>query len=90
MDKINTAEIMTAIGELRSDIATLRANDENMSKYIYKDLKPDIEALCDKVEDCMTKAEDCYQRNVKWMAATIVSVIIALFGWGALLIRMVI
>ena len=82
-------EIIKAIGSLRKDIAVLRTNEEHMRSYIYKDLKPDIERLCKKVENCMANAEECYHKNIKWMAATIISAIVAMFGWAAWLMRMI-
>ena len=86
MEQNDKEEIIKAIGNLRKDIEVLRTNEGHMRDYIFRDLKPDIEELCDKVENCMAKAEECYQKNIKWMAATIVSAVIALFGWGAWLI----
>ena len=89
MDEKDKEEIIRAIGKLERKIAVLQEKEEHTRGYIDTDLKPDIEKLCEKVENCMASAEECYQRNVKWMAATIVSVVIALFGWGAWLIGMV-
>ena len=86
MEANDKEEIIKAIGKLEKKIAVLQEKEEHTKKYIDNDLKPDIEALCNKVENCMAKAEECYQRNVKWMAATIISAVIALFGWGAWLI----
>jgi uncharacterized membrane protein (DUF106 family) len=89
MEQNDKEEIIKAIGKLEKKIAVLQEKEEHMRDYISNDLKPDIEKLCEKVENCMANAEECYQRNVKWMAATIVSAIIALFGWGAWLIGVV-
>lgn len=74
-------EIIRAIGSLKRDIAVLQEKNEQTEKYIFKDLKPDIENLCDKVESCMEKADECYHKNFKWMVATLLTVIVAMMGW---------
>lgn len=44
------AEILKAIGELKTEVAVLKTKEEGIEKYIYKELKPDIESLCTKIE----------------------------------------
>ncbi|MCK4529309.1 hypothetical protein KAW18_18250 [candidate division WOR-3 bacterium] len=74
-------EIIKAIGSLKAEIAVLKEKHEHTEAYIFKELKPDIEKLCDKVEGCMLKAEECYHKNFKWMVATLLGFILAAFGW---------
>jgi len=79
-------EIIKAIGGLKKDIAVLQEKNEQMEKYIFTDLKPDIENLCDKFESCMEKSNEGYHKNFKWMVATMFTVIIAAMGWLGLAI----
>lgn len=67
-------------------IAELKVKNEHLELYIYKELKPDIERLCDKVTNCMEKAEECSRRNLKWVVATLISVTAGSLGWIAFLI----
>ena len=67
-------------------IAELKVKNEHLELYIYKELKPDIERLCNKVTTCMERAEECSRRNFKWMVATLVSVTAGSLGWIAFLI----
>ena len=83
MEQNDKEEIIKAIGKLEKKIAVLQEKEEHMKDYIFHDLKPDIERLCEKIETCMTNAEECYKRNIKWMAVALVNAIIALFGWAA-------
>lgn len=43
-------EILKAINELTTEVAVLRTKEEGIEKYIYKELKSDIEHLCIKME----------------------------------------
>ena len=67
-------------------IAHLEEKHEHLESYIFKDLKKDIERLCNKVTDCMEKAEECSRRNFKWMVATLISVTAGSLGWIAFLL----
>ena len=71
-------EIIKAIGSLKGDIRVLKEKNDNIEKYIFKDLKTDIEKLCDKVESCMEKADDCYYKNFKWIITTMITSAIAI------------
>lgn len=64
-------------------IAELKVKNEHLESYIYKELKPDIEKLCNKVTECMEKAEECSRRNLKWMVGCLISVVAASLGWAA-------
>ncbi|GAH24827.1 unnamed protein product [marine sediment metagenome] len=83
-------EIIKAIGSLKSDIAVLKEKNEHMEKYIFKDLKPDIENLCNKVESCMEKADECYHKNFKWMITTVITSAIAISCVIGLIVAVVI
>jgi len=74
-------EILEAISELKTEIAVLRTKQENTENYVFKELKIDIEAVCDKVEMCLEKAEKGYMTNLRWMTATIVTGLLGVFGW---------
>lgn len=73
--------------EILVAIAKLEEKNEHLELYIFKDLKPDIERLCKKVELCAEKTEDCYHKNLRWMIATLVAFIAAVFGWIGLLVK---
>lgn len=79
-------EIIKVIGDLREDVAGLKEKYEGMSNYIFRDLKPDIDKLCTKIENCM---DECYHKNLKWMIGTTISFIVAVFGWLILLLKIV-
>lgn len=64
-------------------IARLEEKHEHLETYIFKDLKADIERLCNKVTECMEKAEECSRRNLKWMVGCLISVVAASLGWAA-------
>jgi len=83
-------EVINAIGDLKEDMVMLKEKYENLSNYIFRDLKPDIEKLCDKVENSMIKNEEGYHKNLRWMIATLIAFIAAVFGWIGLLVRVVI
>lgn len=86
MEQNDKEEIIKAIGKLEKKIAVLQEKEEHMRDYIYKDLKPDIERLCRKIETCMENAEKCYHKNIKWMAIALINAVVALFGWAAWLL----
>jgi len=64
--------------EILVAIARLEEKNEHLEGYIYKELKPDIEKLCNKVESCMKKADECYHKNFKWMVTTAITTAIAI------------
>ena len=76
MNGIEESKILVAI-------ARLEEKHEHLESYIFKDLKQDIERLCNKVTNCMEKAEECSRRNLKWMVATLLSLTVGSFGWIA-------
>ena len=82
-------EIIRAIGDLKKEVAVLEQRYEDMSKYIFHDLKPDIEKLCEKVEKCTENATEGYHKNFKWIAATAITSIIAIVGWAVVMIMVV-
>ena len=71
-------EIIKAVGELKGEIAVLNTKYDNLSAYMFNDLKDDIEELCEDVKQCMTRAEACYKNNFKWMVATLVASVLAI------------
>ena len=76
--------------EILIAIAELKLKNEHLEKYIYKELKPDIEKLCAKFDDCTKKTEECYRKNLRWMIATLLAFIAAILGWtGVLLMRVI-
>ena len=79
MNGTEESRILVAIAELKRD-------SKHLEDYIYKEMKPDIEKLCDKVTHCMEKAEDCSRRNFKWAIATIISITAATLGWAAFIL----
>lgn len=83
-------ELINAIGGLKEDIAALKEKYENLSNYIFRDLKPDIEKLCNKIENDVLKTEEYYHKNLRWMIATMITFIAAVFGWVGLLMKVVI
>jgi len=85
-------EIIKAIGSVKSDIAVLKEKNEQMENYIFKDLKPEIEKICGKVESCMEKADkytqDHIRENFKWMITIIATVAIGAVGWAGLAVML--
>ena len=79
MNGSEESRILVAIAELKRD-------SKHLEDYIYKEMKPDIEHLCNKVTNCMEKAEECSRRNIKWMVATLLSITAGSFGWIAFLL----
>ena len=73
-------EIIKAIGELKSEVAVLKTNYEHMSKYIFRDLKPELEKLCDKVSECVSEGADEYRKSFQWIVATLLTAIIAILA----------
>jgi hypothetical protein len=71
-------EILVAIAELKRD-------SKHLEDYIYKELKPDIEKLCKKVESCTEDAAECYTKNLKWIVATVITSIIAVTSLAAVI-----
>ena len=83
--------------EILVAIAKLEEKNEHLEKYIYKDLKPHIQNLCDKIENCVEKSKECYQKNLecyhknlRWMIATLVAFIAAGLSWAGVFIMRVI
>ena len=79
MNGTDESKILVAIAELKRD-------SKHLEDYIYKEMKPDIERLCNKVTKCMEKAEECSRRNFKWAVATLISITAASIGWLAFLL----
>lgn len=50
MDGDEKKEILEAISALKTEIAVLRTKQENTENYIFKELKVNIERLCNKLE----------------------------------------
>ena len=76
--------------EILIAIAELRVKNEHLERYIYKELKPDIEGLCAKFDDCTQKTEECYRKNLRWMIATLLAFIAAGLSWAGVLLMKVI
>jgi len=83
----DTKEIVGAIHELSNEVGILKTKHANMEAYIYKELKVDIEKLCDKVEKCMEKSVDERQRDLKWMVTQTITLIVAIVGWIAFFLK---
>ena len=83
----DTKEIVGAIHELATEVGILKTKHANMEAYIYKELKVDIEKLCDRVEECVDKSVDERQRDLKWMVSQTVTLIIATVGWIAFFLK---
>ena len=75
-------EILVAIAELKRD-------SKHLEDYIYKELKPDIEKLCERIEVCTENAAECYTKNLKWMITTLVASIIAVASMATVVIMVV-
>lgn len=75
--------------EILVAIARLEEKNEHLEAYIYKELKPDIEKLCKRVEVCTKNAADCYTKNLKWMVATLITSIIAVVSLAAVIMMAV-
>ena len=69
-------------------IAELKLENKHLEDYIYNELKPDIQKLCNKVTLCMEKAESCSLQNFKWMIATLLTAIVAMMGWISFVIML--
>ena len=67
--------------EILIAIAELKVKNEHLEGYIFKELKPHIQNLCDKIENCVDKSEECYHKTLRWMMATIASLTISAVGW---------
>lgn len=87
-------EIIEAIGELKGEIKVLNTKYDSLSSYMFKDLKGEIEKMCDKVDTCMTKAQkwnteiETYRHsNFKWMVTTMISFVVAALGWGIVILN---
>ena len=76
-----TKEIVDAIHKLGKEVAVLKGKHESMEKYIFKDLKPDIEKLCKRVEKCMNKSVDERNRDFKWAIALSLTLCSSIVGW---------
>ena len=76
--------------EIIAAIARLEVKNDHLEGYIYKELKPHIQNLCNKIEDCVEKSEECYHKNLRWMVATLLAFVAAVLGWtGVLLMKVV-
>ena len=87
MNNGDKQEIIEAIGELKGEIKVLNTRYDSLSRYMFKDLKEDIEKMCDKVDTCMTKTQkwnteiEKYRHNsFRWMATALITSIIAIFS----------
>jgi hypothetical protein len=78
MDDKDKEEIIKTVGELKGDIAVLNTKYDNLSAYMFNDLKDDIEELCEDVKQCMTRAETCYKNNFKWVVSTMIGFTLAI------------
>ena len=75
-------EILVAIAELKRD-------SKHLEDYIYKELKPDIEKLCNRIETCTKNVAECYSKNLKWVVATTITSIIAVTSLAAVIMMAV-
>jgi len=80
-------EIINAISELKSEVAVLREKNESLSKYIFNDLKSEIEKLCGQVEKCMNESARARNRDLKWMIGLMISFVIGTIGWVVVLLK---
>jgi len=80
-------EIIDAISELKSEVAVLREKHESLSKYIFNDLKSEIEKLCVRVEKCMNESARARNRDLKWMIGLMITFIIGAVGWIVVLLK---
>ena len=80
-------EIIDAISELKSEVAVLREKHESLSKYIFNDLKSEIERLCVRVEKCMNESARARNRDLKWMIGLMITFIIGAVGWIVVLLK---
>lgn len=80
-------EIINAISELKSEVAVLREKNENLSKYIFNDLRGEIERLRICVEKCMNESARARNRDLKWMIGLMISFIIGMIGWVVVLLK---
>ena len=83
----DTKEIVGAIHELAKEVAVLKERHESMESYIFKDLRPDIEKLCKRVENCMNKSVDERQRDLKWAIALSLTFCSSIVGWMLVLLK---
>ncbi|RLC82267.1 MAG: hypothetical protein DRI61_02700 [Chloroflexi bacterium] len=80
-------EIINAISELKSEVAVLREKNESLSKYIFNDLKSEIERLRMCVEKCMNESARARNRDLKWMIGLIITFIIGMISWIVVLLK---
>ena len=76
--------------EILTAIARLEVKNEHLERYIYKELKPHIQNLCDKIEDCVEKSEECYHKNLRWMIATLLTSVTAILGWACVIVKVMV
>lgn len=81
-------EIIKAIASVKGDIKVLKEKNDQLERSIFKDLKPEIKELCAKFESCMEKANEGYHKNLKWIVATTISLVIGMMGWIGVAIMM--
>jgi len=77
-------------GEILVAIARLEEKNAHLEGYLFKELRPHIQDLCDKIEKCVEKSEQCYHKNLRWMIATLLAFCAAVVGWTGVLIMKVI
>ncbi|MCK4329912.1 hypothetical protein KAX02_08720 [candidate division WOR-3 bacterium] len=51
----------------------------------YNNLDEDVKTLTSRIDQCMTKNEECVRKNFQYIITTLIAAITALFGWGLLL-----
>lgn len=85
-EKQRKEDILIVLGEVKKDVAVLNERYDNMEGYIFHDLKPDIERLCAKVEQCTARTAEGYNTNLKWMITALLTSIVAIAGWIAVLV----
>ena len=76
--------------EILVAIARLEEKNAHLEGYLFKELRPHIQNLCDKIEKCVEKSEECYHKNLRWMIATLLAFIAAVLGWTGVFIMKVI
>ena len=60
---------------------------KTIEKYIFNDLKSEIEKLCGQVEKCMNESARARNRDLKWMVGLMISFVIGVIGWVVVLLK---
>lgn len=47
----------------------------------YDKLDEDMKTVVNRIEDCMSKNEECTKKNFQYVITTLIATITALFGW---------